>query len=127
MSAQPPPYGAPSPYGQPPYGQPPYGPPQSPYGGPGWGQTRENAPGAVPALILGILGVTLCAVAAPFAWVIGRSAQQTADAEPDRYSGRDMATAGKILGIIGTCLLALGVLALIVLVVAGVVTSSSSS
>lgn len=51
------------PYGPPfPYGQPPYGPQQSPYGGPGWGQSRENAPGAVPALILVILGTCLLAL-----------------------------------------------------------------
>ena len=116
------------PYGHPsPYGQPPYGPPQSPYGGPGWGQSRENAPGAVLALILGILGVTLCAVAAPFAWVMGRRAQEAVDAQPGRYSGRDMATAGKILGIVGTCLLGLVVLFVLVAVIVAIIGASASS
>ena len=125
MSGRPPFGGSPPPYGRPPYGQGPYGPPQSPYGGPGWDATARDAPGAVPALILGVLGVTLCAIAAPFAWFMGRNAQQTADAQPDRYSGRDMATAGKILGIVGTCLLALGVIAFVVFVIVGIATSSN--
>ena len=126
MSGQPP-YGQP-PLGppQPPYGQPPFGPPQPPYGGPpGW-QPRENAPGAVLSLVLGIVGIVLCQIAGPFAWAIGRRAEDAASAEPNRYTGKDMATAGKILGIIGTVLLALIVLFVVVVIIIAVADSSST-
>jgi hypothetical protein len=121
------PYGPP----QPPYGagQPPYGPGQPPYGPPGWSAPppyRENAPNAVLALVLGIVGIVLCQLAAPFAWALGRRAEEAVAAAPDRYTGKDMATAGKILGIVGTVLLALGVLALIVVVIVAIAGSSSS-
>lgn len=112
----------------PPYGQPPYGQPPPPYGGPGWGgpsPLRENAPNAVLALVLGIVGIVLCQVAAPFAWALGRRAEEAIAAEPERYTGKDMATAGKILGIIGTVLLALGVVFLVVLVIVGIAGSSN--
>ena len=122
MSGQPPPpYGPPPPrYGQPPYGQPPYG------GGPGWGPgtpMRETVPGAVLALVLGIVGIVFCPIAAPFAWFIGRGAEQTIATDPNRYSGKEMATAGKIVGIIGSILLTLYVIAIVVVVIVAIATS----
>lgn len=109
--------------GQPPYGQPPpYGPPP---GGGGFGQgPSENAPNAVLALVLGIVGVVVCGIAAPFAWMLGKRAEQAADADPARYTGKGMATAGKILGMIGTALLALGLIIVIIVVIAAIVGSS---
>ena len=127
---------------QPPFGppQPPFGPPQPPYSGPppqppqpgqppyppyGGVPQRETAPGAIVALVLGIVGVIFCQVAAPFAWVLGRRAEETIAAEPQRYSRKDLATTGKILGIVGTVLLILAVIAGIVLIIVAIATSSS--
>jgi hypothetical protein len=81
----------------------------------------------VLSLVLSIVGVMLCPVTAPFGWVIGRRAEIAVAAEPERYSGKDVATAGKIVGIIGTVLLSLYVLAAIVALIVVLATSGSSS
>lgn len=75
-----------------------------------------NAPNAVLSLVLGIIGVVLCSLCAPFAWSLGRQAEAAVDASGGTLGGRGMATAGKILGIIGTCLLVLAIVAIIVVV-----------
>lgn len=86
-------------------------------GGPG---PRPNAPGAVPALVLGIIGVLLCYFAAPFAWWQGKSAEEAIAASGGRYGGKGMATTGKILGMVGVGLMILGIIAFILLVVIGI-------
>ena len=116
---QPPPYGnQPPSYGQQPsyggYGQP-Y--PSSP-GGYG-GQGAQDHPRATLSLILGIVGLVCCSIAAPFAWVIGSRAVREIDESGGRYTGRGQAQAGKILGIIGTALMVLGLLFLLVALVFG--------
>ena len=100
---QAPPPQAPGPQAQPPY-PPPYG---APYGLP-------NPPGAVPALVLGIVGIVACQVCGPFAWAQANKAEKAMQAAPGAYGGGSMVTAGKILGIIGTVLLAVGVLFFVV-------------
>ena len=127
---QQPPYGQPQ-YGQPQYGQPqygqqpPYGQPQPPYGAPqpgyGYGpQALPNHPSATTALVLsliGLAGIAFCGgltlVLSPFAWKIGSTAVREIDANPGTYGGRDQANAGRIMGIIGTGLLALGLLLMV--------------
>jgi hypothetical protein len=49
------------------------------------------------------------------------------DAQPGRYGGRDKAQAGKVMGIIGTVILGLGVLAILLIVIVAVSTSASGS
>jgi hypothetical protein len=137
-SGQQPPYG--QPYGQQqPYGQPGYGQ-QPPYGQPGYGQPGYNwapkppeHPSATTAMVLGLIGLVgilvcggLTLVVSPFAWVIGSRAVREIDENPTAYSGREMASAGRVMGIVGTGLLALGVLAVIVFfaLVVGVATTS---
>jgi uncharacterized membrane protein YjgN (DUF898 family) len=80
----------------------------------------ENAPNAVLSLVLGILGIVLCQLVAPFAWQLGKKAEAAVDASGGTLGGRGLATAGKILGIIGTVLLVLGVLVVIIVVIVGV-------
>ena len=58
---------------------------------------------------------------------MGRKAVREIDATPGRYAGRDKAQAGKIMGIIGSVLLALGVLAIIAFVALAVAVSPSDS
>lgn len=98
---QPPPYGASNPYGQ-----------SDPYG------AATQHPQSTTILVLGILGIICCSIAAPFAWIMGNKAVKEIDANPGRYSGRDQANIGKILGIVGCVLLVIG-LVLGVLVFAG--------
>ncbi len=102
------PYGQPA-YGQPPYGQPPYG--QPPYGQPGYGYGGGPVkhPRSTTVLVLGILSLVCCGVLGPVAWVMGNTAVREIDAAPGRYTGRDAANIGRILGIIATVLLVVGV------------------
>ena len=81
--------------------------------------SSQNAPGAVPALVLGILGLLVCPLLGPFAWVYGRRGEEAADASAGTLGGRGLATAGKVLGIVGTLLIVLLLVVLVVLAVGG--------
>ena len=73
--------------------------------------------------MLGILSLVLCPILAPFAISQGRRGEQEVDASGGALEGRGMATAGKILGIIGCVFLVLLVLYLIAI---GIVAATSS-
>jgi hypothetical protein len=123
-----PPYGQPA-YGQPPYGQPPYG--QPPYGQPGYPAVGypPDHPRATTSLVLGILGIVICGIVAPFAWQMGRRTVQEIDASNGQLGGRGAAQAGYVLGVIGTVLLGIGLVLVVLLVgvaiVGGIATSNS--
>lgn len=105
-------------------------PPQYPYPGgqPGYpyGPVPDQSQ-ATTALVLGILGVSLCGVVAPFAWSIGRSSLREIDASNGALGGRGKAQAGYIMGIVGTILLIVSILIGALLLVALVSTSESTS
>ena len=109
--------GGPSP-GQPPYGQPPN--PQVPYGAPQltYGPVLPDHPQATTVLILGIVGLVVCGIAGPFAWVMGNRVVREIDASGGTIGGRSTANVGRILGIVATVLIAatvvLGLLGLVV-------------
>lgn len=100
----------------------------SPYGAPGpYGYVPvPDQPQATTALVLGILGIAICGVIAPFAWSVGRRSLREIDASGGRWGGRGKAQAGYILGIIGTVLLILAVVGGLALFAVGVSTSSST-
>jgi hypothetical protein len=77
---------------------------------------NQTAPNAVLSLVLGILGL-IVGVTAPFAWRYGRAAEAAVDASGGTLSGRDVATVGKIMGIVGTALVCVAVVLVIALVV----------
>lgn len=119
-------------YPQPGYGQP-YGQPYAQ----GYPQQLQpfpvvpNHPSANTALVLGIValggGFVLCGlplVAGPFAWAVGARATREIDAEPGRWGGRGEANTGKILGIISTVLLVLGLLSVVAVLAIAVGTSA---
>ena len=66
--------------------------------------------------MLGIIGVVFCPILAPVAWSLGRKAERLVDESGGALSGRGEATTGKILGIIGTVFIVLGILFLIALI-----------
>ena len=102
LGPPPPGYGATPAYGQPgPPGAPAYGYP------PAYGYAAPEHPKASTSLVLGILGVVLCQVVAPFAWVIGKRTVGEIDASGGRWGGRGQAQAGYVLGIVGSVLLGL--------------------
>jgi len=81
----------------------------------------------VLALVFGILGLLVCGIFAPFAWVYGKRAEEAVDASGGAYAGRDMATAGKILGIVGSVILALGLLIGVVVLIVLIAGSAASA
>jgi TRAP-type C4-dicarboxylate transport system permease small subunit len=101
---------------QPPGEQPPFS-----YGPPPPGHFAPEHPQATLSLILGVLGIVVCGVAAPFAWQIGRRTVAEIDASQGRLGGRGAAQAGYVLGIVGTVLLGFAVLMVVGLLAAFVV------
>ena len=61
---------------------------------------------ATTALVLGILGFMCCQLCGPIAWYLGNQELKSIRAGTSAASGEGVAKAGKILGIIGTSLLA---------------------
>jgi hypothetical protein len=61
-------------------------------------------------LVLGILGLVICAPLGIAAWVMGAGDLKEMDAGTMDPSGRGATQAGKICGIIGTILLILGLI-----------------
>ena len=127
-------------YGQPAYGppnQPPYQPYQQPYGqpyGPGApDQVRFHQPGptiehpqATLAFVLGLLSVLGLTILGPFGWYYGNKVVAQIDQDPREYNNRGIAMAGKVLGIIGTVFLALGLLLIVGAIIFAVAAASTS-
>jgi hypothetical protein len=99
--------------------------PTDPFAAPPAGAGVQRAGGAIAALVLGIFGIVICPLCAPFAWVLGRQAEQKIDASGGVLSGRGEATAGKILGIVSCVLSMLAILAFVLLVAVGSSVSTS--
>ncbi len=96
----PPPGGPPGYY---PYPPPPYYPP-----GMGMAPPPRDDGDAVTIFVLGLCGLLVCQLLAPIAWVKGNTYRTTCrmmDVQPN-----GLATAGWILGIIGTVILGLSFL-----------------
>ena len=116
-------------------------PPNNPYqqggpyppgqGYPGYGYVpAPDHPQTTTVMILGILGIVLCQVCAPFAWVMAnRARKEIAAAPPGTYGPSSGVTVGYVLGIIGTVLLVLGVLFVVVYlgIIVAVIGASASS
>ena len=79
------------------------------------------------ALVLGILGIVVCGILGPFAWYIGNREVKAIDGGRRDPTNRGSANAGKILGIVGTVFLGLGILVGIVVLLFVVVASTEVS
>jgi uncharacterized membrane protein YjgN (DUF898 family) len=108
MTQQPPPG-----YGAPPGG---YGPPPA-----------QNHPRATTVLVLGILGLVVCGLCGPFAWVMGNRVVREIDASQGRWGGRGEANVGRILGIIASALLILSLVVAIIFIFGFAISTSTSS
>lgn len=78
---------------------------------------------ATTALVLSILGLVLCWVLPPVAWVVANNELKGIAAGRRDPSGQGMANAAKIMGIIGTVLLILGVGFFLLVFIAGTTSS----
>jgi uncharacterized membrane protein YjgN (DUF898 family) len=104
----------------------PYQPPYQPQY-----QVAPDHPQATTVLVLGILGLVLCGVIAPFAWSMGNRVLGEIDAARGALGGRSYVTAGRLMGIIGTVLLlgmiAIAVVSLLLFLVFGVALAGSGA
>jgi hypothetical protein len=87
---------------------------------------QQDHPRATTAMVLGILGIVVCGVLAPIAMVMGRNALREIDASGGRLGGRGSAQAGWIMGLIGTIILAVSVVAIVAVIFLAAVSSSST-
>jgi hypothetical protein len=69
---------------------------------------------ATLSLVLGIISVFCCAILGPVAIFIGNASRQRIAASGGTLGGGGLATAGLILGIIGTIVLVFGVITIVV-------------
>jgi hypothetical protein len=111
-------------------GQPAY-PPYAPHG---YAPPAHREANKVLALgLIAVVGGMACYLpifVAPFAWVIGNRVTKEIEAAGGQLGGRSEAQTGKILGIIGTCLLAVALVVTVVaigLAVGGVFDDSGNS
>jgi hypothetical protein len=105
-------------------------PPPDPYGQPYPQQRPYYQPPdhrqATTVLVLGILGLVLCQILSPVAWVMGNRVVQEIDASGGQLGGRGAANAGRICGIVGTVLIGVGLLFLLLIAVVGIAGMASS-
>ena len=74
---------------------------------------------ATLVLVLGVLGLILCQFLGIVAWVMGNADLKEMAAGTMDPSGKDMTNIGRILGIIATVLLILGIVGFVLLMVLG--------
>jgi hypothetical protein len=120
----PPPYAQQPQYPQQPgFQQPGYGVPGYPPAGYGFSPPNEGM--AVASMVIGIVAFVLSCgygiglIGSPVALIMGRVSMKRIDQSGGQLGGRGMAQAGFILGIIGTVLLVLGLIALAVIIIVG--------
>jgi hypothetical protein len=85
----------------------------------------RDHPQTTTILILGILGLAVCQVLGPFAWSMGNKALREIDASNGQLSGRDTTNVGRILGIVATAILVLGVIFFVLFVAIGIYSASA--
>ena len=93
-----------------------------PWGVSGWGypQTREH-PNGTTIFIFGILGIVVCGLLGPVAWVMGSRALSEMTQQPATvWTNRGQVRAGQVCGIISTCLFAFSAVILALLLATGV-------
>ena len=71
---------------------------------------------ATTILVLGILSIVICGPLGPFAWSMGNKELEAIDAGRRAPQNRGTAKAGRILGIIGTVFLGIGLVFLLFIV-----------
>jgi hypothetical protein len=72
---------------------------------------------ATTSLVLGLVGFLCCQLCSPIAWYLGAAERTAIKNGASAPQGEGIATAGMILGIIGTALMALGLIAALLWIV----------
>jgi len=80
---------------------------------------------ATTVLVLGILSLVLCQILGPIAWVMGNNELAGIDAGLRPPQNRGTAQAGRILGIISTVLMIVGIGFLLIVLAIGLFASTT--
>jgi hypothetical protein len=72
-------------------------------------------PKGITVLVLGILSIVCCSPLGIVALIMGNNALKEIDAQPGRYSNRQLVQIGRILGIVGIVFLVLSIIWLLFL------------
>jgi hypothetical protein len=102
-------------------------PPYPPYGPPPPMPVRPTHREAITVLVLGIVGLAVCGVVGPVAWVMGNRVVREIDASGGALGGRSEAQVGRVLGIVSTAFLLLALvvgLGAVIAVLVGLATNS---
>ncbi len=92
-----------------------------------YGRPPQDHPQTTTILVMGILSLVVCGVLGPFAWSMGTKALREIDASQGALGGRDTINIGRILGIISSVLLIIGLVFVIGFVVLGLGLAATSS
>jgi hypothetical protein len=101
---------------------PPPPPQYQPYGG----YTAQEHPQGTTILVLGILSLVVCSLLGPFAWVMGNNAIAEIDHNPTAYTNRGAVQAGRICGIVSTCIMLASIVFVIVILIVAAAASSGA-
>jgi uncharacterized membrane protein YjgN (DUF898 family) len=102
----------------------PYGDPMPPLGG---GNSNRPSPfNATLILVLGILGIVCCGFLAPVSWIMSNNALALINSGQANESDRSTINIARILGIIGTVLVVLGLIFYVVILVFGTIAGTFS-
>lgn len=74
------------------------------------GATPQQSSKATMAVVFGVLGIVCCGLLAPVAWYLGSEELKAIQAGLVSETNRGMAQVAKILGIVGSIMLVLGIL-----------------
>jgi hypothetical protein len=77
---------------------------------------QPDHPDVTTTFVLGILGLVLCQLLSPFAWIMGSRVVAEIDGSRGAYGGRGLANAGRICGIVGTVMMVVVIVLLFVVV-----------
>src|SRR5690606_37107594 len=103
---------------------PPPWPPSDgvPHGGypvyPGYGGYAYEHPEGTTVLLLGVLSLVVCQFLGPVAWIMGNNVIAEIDRNPGMYSNRGSVQAGRICGIISSCLIIVMVVGFVLALIA---------
>ena len=98
----------------------------APYGQPYPPATVEHPQGTT-ILVLGIIGVFV-SIVAPFAWIMGNKAMKEIRSSGVAYANEQNVNIGRILGMVFTILLIIGVVfSVVALIIFGIAAANSSS
>jgi hypothetical protein len=74
------------------------------YGPSYYGPPPQTHPNGTAILVMGILSLVICSILGPFAWSMGNKALREIDNSGYVYENRGMVQAGRVCGIVSTCL-----------------------